>query len=307
MPSNALVETAITSLSPFIYWKMNESSGTTITQHGSSTASSISLSGTYTLANAELISGDAARFITFDTDGKGTATKGNFAVPLEQTSISFFMKINADFESAASAPYLFALSTTGDLASANFQTSVKFNVPSRRIATFIEQGAGNDVDTEYGLFFPGNFYDGGNVYHIVITRGPDTLSSNVLEKIYVNGVLKFVNRDVTYPTGGDNTSFFINTQSDNRAGLNVSLGHFAVWRSVLTHSEIFSISEAAGLNDSANTSKVLDSESSAYWNSYANIQENLKFNSQKTLQVSSDPLLDYGLINPEENVEIEDF
>ena len=55
MASNLETETVINALSPMVYWKMNETSGTTLAQSGSSTAAALTLSGTYTLANDELI------------------------------------------------------------------------------------------------------------------------------------------------------------------------------------------------------------------------------------------------------------
>jgi len=310
MPSNSLVETTINGLSPVIYWKMNETSGTTLAQSGSATTASISLSGNYTLADAELISGDPARFITFETDGKGTASKGNFVIPLEETTISFFIKINADFIEAASAPYVFSLAKSGESSLDNFQSSVKFNAPSsRKIATFYESGTGGDNEVEHGLIFPGNFYDGTKTYHIAVTKGPSEDSSVLKEKVYVNGILKFISNDTNatgtnYPNGGgDVTTFFINTQPDNRSGLNVSLGHFSIWRRVLTHDEVFSIAEAAGLNDFDSIEYPLDSASLAYWGSYQDIQDVIKINSLKNLLISLDPLVNSSVINPEESYE----
>jgi len=308
MPSNALVESTINGLSPEIYWKMNQTSGTTIPQNGTATTGAISLSGTYTLANDELIIGDAARFITFGTDGKGTASKGNFTVPTTTTSVSFLMKMKADFNDYTLAPYIYTLGAFGDASSnSNVQTSLRFTAPNERyISTLSESGTGIDSVNTYGVIYPGNFYSSNTVYHIAITRGPDEISGIVKEKIYVNGVLRFTGI-VDYPTDGSGvTTFYINTIWDDRPGFNISLGHFAIWDRVLLRSEIYSIAEAAGYN----TYQYLppgDDTSDTYWGTYESIQANLKQTVSKTLLIPLDPLVDRNIINPEEAYENVEF
>lgn len=308
MPSNALVESTINSLSPEIYWKMNQTSGTTIPQNGTATTGAISLSGTYTLADDELIIGDAARFITFGTDGKGTASRGNFSVPVEPMSTSFLMKIKADFSDYTSAPYIFNLGASGESSTVNVQASVRFTFPNRWISTLFERGTGVDKTADYGLIFPGNFYSSNTVYHIAITRGPDEITNILKERVYVNGTLRFTSYlDDGYPNGGSDVStFYINTIWDDRPGLNVSLGHLAIWDRMLTRSEVYSIAEAAGYN----TYQYLpprDTASNTYWGTYESIQANLKQSVSKTLLIPSDPLINRSIINPEEAYENVEF
>jgi hypothetical protein len=302
MPSNALVESTITGLSPEIYWKMNQTSGTTIAQNGTATTGAISLSGTYTLADDELIIGDAARFIAFGTDGKGTASKGNFTIPTTTTTVSFLMKMKADFNDYALAPYIYTLGGLGDAAAVNVQTSLRFTAPNQRyISTLYETSTGDDVVNDYGVIYPGNFYSSNTVYHIAVTRGPDEILSSVLrERVYVNGVLRFTSIISGYPTGGGSvTTFYINTIWDDRPGFNISLGHFAIWDRVLSKSEVYSIAEAAGYNQDQS----VDSTSDTYWGSYADIQSNLKPTISKNLLISTDPLINRDVLNPEEAYE----
>lgn len=308
MPSNALVESTINGLSPEIYWKMNQTSGTTIPQNGTATTGAISLSGTYTLADDELIIGDAARFITFGTDGKGTASKGNFTVPTTTTSVSFLMKMKADFSNYTDAPYIYTLGTSGEQSTQNVQTSLRFTVPERNISTLFERASGFDWIFDHGLIYPGNFYSSNTVYHIAITRGPDEISGIVKEKVYVNGALRFT-IEITngYPEGGSAISnFYINTIWDDRPGFNISLGHFAIWDRVISRSDIYSIAEAAGYN----TYQYLvpkDETSDGYWGTYESIQANLKQTVSKTLLIPLDPLVDRTIINPEEAYENVEF
>lgn len=307
MPSNALVESTINDLTPRIYWKMKETSGTTLAQSGAATTAAISLSGTYTLADDELVVGDSTKFITFGTSGKGTASRGNYSVPVTTTSVSFLMKIKADFSDYTSAPTIYMLGASGETEAVNVQQSLRFTFPGRLISTNAEYGAGVDLLNDYGVIFPGNFYSSNTVYHIAVTRGADAISGKLVERMYVNGHYKFSSLLDSYPTGGTSAStFYINTIWDNRAGLNVTLGHLAIWNRALTRSEVYSIAEAAGYN----TYQYLppqDSNSNQYWGDYETIQNTLKKSTSKSLLISSDPLINRSIINPEEAYESVEF
>ena len=303
MASNLETETVINALSPMVYWKMNETSGTTLAQSGSSTAAALTLYGTYTLANDELIAGDAARFIRFGTDGWGFGTKGDIATPVQETSVSFLMKINADFLGYDVAPYVFTLGTTGETSATNVQTSMRFLNTNRAISTFYETGSGGDREQNYGLIDPNNFYSSNTVYHIAITRGPDELiPTTIKEKIYVNGIFKAIG-ERGYPSGGGSAKFYVNTIWDNRVGFDISLGHFAIWDRALTREEVYSISEASGYNTYASTLAEPDPTNNTYWGTYNTIQSNLKQDVTKLLSIPLDPLVDQTIINPEDSYE----
>lgn len=279
MASSTELATAIDALSPIAYWKFNETSGTSSTRLGSSTAGNMALSGSYTIGSRELIIGDADRFVTL-TGGYARATLGDIATPLVGScSVSFLI----DFISVSSGDsYLFTVGGSGETLATNHIFNLILTSSTYALSINHETGAGVNSDCQFNqpLLYPSG--TGGKCL-ITVTRD-NTLN---IYKLYVNGIFRAVSSFTNDPSGG--TSSTINIGVDPGTTLtppSFAVGHFCFFDKVLTAAEIAGLGTASGYLDTVQQPTVANT-------SYINVVPD------KRLQISSDPLVDPTLNSPE--------
>jgi hypothetical protein len=239
MSSSALYQ-KIQELSPQVYWVMNESSGDAI-QQGSSTAGNLVLSGGFQRSDVELIPNDTTKFITL-SGGKGTASRGNIALPLRSFSISMIVKLSSTSINTFSS--FFSLMGSGETEVTNAQFLFRFiNYPVVEVLS--EYSSGDDIRSEIGnMLYP--LYDSLQTSPKLITIVKDSEARTITS--YVNGYLRSAISYSLEPTGGTSSSFFVGGTSAviPAETLPMTVGHVAFFQRALTRQEVTEIAKSAG-------------------------------------------------------------
>lgn len=305
MASNAELTAYINSLSPVCYWRMDEASGTTFAQTGSSTAGAMTATGTVTAANAELIPGDSARFATFSSGGYTSASRGNVTVPFTDVSISYLIRF---YPPNASANNIFALTLMGSgdaSATTNAQTYQYFTPTTGYFNEIMEYGTGVNelVTTQQPLdlrFFVANT---DNTFLVTTVR------NSVAKQLstYINGKLFDQQTYANNPTGGTAAgvvfSLSNNTAVGIQAGVNPSsIGHVCMFNRLLTAQEVVDMSQAAGHYDAAANQVRFISSSDSVGPSNALLDPDV----EKVLFTAVDPLIDISVAFPQDAYTVEE-
>ena len=299
MASNTTLYNAVIALNPAVYWVLNESSGNPI-QQGSSTVSNLTLSGSYTHANTELITGDSTKFLSF-TAGKGTATRGNLTLPFGSFSATFLIKVPA--VPTQQFATIFSVGGEGDTQATNYQIIYRFNTyPAMNI--FWEYDAGSDTSLSPDTVLYRNLYDGTQFQTKHVTLVKDSTIKSVY--IYINGYLRETLTYVNEPTGGTSSSFFLGGSATTipDATLTMTMGHFAFFQRVLTLQEIVGLAKASGvLPESFVTTQtefqVLNQLATEHA-TLASTKSILEYPASKLLTIALDPLIDPNLLQGSE-------
>lgn len=300
MASNTTLYNAVIALNPNVYWVLNESSGSPI-QQGSSTVSNLALSGSYTYASAELIPGDTTKFLSL-TGGKGTATRGNLALPFGSFSATFLIKVPA--VPTQEFACIFAVGDIGETLASNFQIIYRFNTYPR-MNIFWEYGSGgSDMGLTPETVLYRDVYNGTQFQTKHVTLVKDSVTKNVY--IYINGYLR---EKLTYEnesSGGTSSSFFIGgtTATIPDSTLTMSMGHFAFFQRVLTTQEIVGLAKTSGFMPESYVEKqtefqVLNQLATDY-STLTSIKSILEYPASKLLTVALDPLIDPSLLQGSE-------
>lgn len=293
MASHAELTSYINSLLPIVYWRMDESTGTSFAQTGTSTAGSMSGAGATTAGNATLIPNDTTLFATFGPTGYASASRGNVAVPFGDVTISYLIRFYPPLSSAN----IFALSLMGlgDSASTTNAQTYQYFTPSN--ATFneiMEYGTGanelvtsvNPLDLRFSLVGADNTF--------MVTTVRNSVSKQL--STYVNGRLFDQQTYANNPTGGTAAgvvfSLSNNTVVGIQAGNNTTtLGHVCMFNRLLTEQEVVGLAQAAGRYDVG----AGDFRFASYADPIA-----ADPNCVKTLLCAIDPLIDISVAFPDE-------
>lgn len=291
MASSAELTAAINALSPLAYWTCTETSGTTLAQTGSSTASAMTMSGSYTLGSKELIVGDASRY-PFATQALGTATRGNLTAPLTTCTLTFLLELTTVTGAIGVNPVMFYWGNTGETEATNAQLSFYLNDLDFSVFSFTESGAGvNDVPTfpdTMGTKYP--IQREFRKYHIALTRDATSKVTN----LFVDGVFRSSTAITNNVTGGTSTVLNIfNEVVNTRASTPMALGHVAIFGSVLTNQQIYDLAVASGYAPAEyrGYSWTVDTPDTEL--------TNVSPGTIKEISAVIDPMVDYTIIHPE--------
>jgi hypothetical protein len=310
--SNSSLESAISALSPTLWYKCTETSGTTLTNSGSATGCNLTLAGSYTLNDRALITGDLQKFLhlnsgTSTTGGRATSSGiGNFAAPITgDWTISFLI----EFISAMNTNdfWMFSHGSTGETTATNYQFAIVFNYPSPIIYSFWEYGSGTNVTSTFANVLNGGLLGGyavysatsSNKFHITVVKNSadDTL------KYYINGFFK---ESISYgsnePAGGTSNSLRLGTATGSEAITNSTIGQLFYVSSVLSPSQILNLAYQAGFasSNTLETTPSISSEDITKYGSYSDIVSNLDdTKGSKRLSIEIDPSIDPTIINPD--------
>ena len=295
MATNTGLTSAITALSPVAYWKLSETSGTTVAQSGSSTAGALTLTGTYTLANRELIVGDTTRFLQLNGGYASTTNRGNItSYLLGQNTFSCLIELISPIGTSFSAdPAIFAYQDTGDTGPANAALSYLFSNVDGRLKYFHEYGtAGSNVtdvfDCTLGYTYP--TLTSTFKCHLTVTRSSDTYT------VWVNGRARDSLTFATGPQDASGANLYIGTTPALTASPNMALGHMCIFNRVLTASEIWDLAVASGYVVGTIPASTIVYNNRGYDELPTSFIAPV---ANKQLNISTDPLIDLFVLKPE--------
>ena len=296
MATDTELTSAITALSPVAYWKLSETSGTTLAQSGSSTAGALTLAGTYLLSAEALIPGDTTKFLTLHGGYASTSNRGNITpYLLNQNTFSCLIELvrpiatSVDYGELTLDPQLFSYSGTGETESVNVALAYFFSITDSSFAYVHEYGTGVNVQNAFNCTL-GTYPVIGTEFkcHLIITRSSSEYT------VWVNGEKRAVSRFSTAPTGATSSNIYLGTASDLRASPFMSLGHMCIFDKVLTDSEIWDLTVVSGYATGDKPSSMLT----------PNRGNELPISfvapvANKQLSISTDPLIDLFVLRPE--------
>ena len=294
MATNTGLTTAITALSPVAYWKLTETSGTTVAQSGSSTAAALTLAGTYTLANRELISGDTTKFLELNGGYASTSSRGNItSYLLGQNTFSCLIELIAPVAQGFSAsPTIFAYQDTGDTGPANAAINYYLSMVDGLLNYFHEYGTGSNQTDSFNCTLGNTYPTSTSTFkcHLIVTRSSNTYT------VWVNGRKRATSTFTTAPTDASGSNLYIGTTADLRTSAHMTLGHMCIFNRVLTDSEIWDLNIASGY-----ASGTMPVNTVTYDNrGYDELPTSFIYPvANKELSISTDPLIDLFVLRPE--------
>ena len=267
--SNSSLESAISALSPKLWYKCTETTGTTITNYGSATGCNLTLAGSYTLNDRELITGDVQKFLhlnsgTHTTGGRAVSSGiGNLATP---HSGDWTISLLLEFVSAMNTTDFWVLShgSVGETTATNHQFSVSFNTPNAIPYSFWEYGSGGANETSTfskalngGLLGGYAAFSATSTNKFIVTIVKDSVE--MLLSYYVNGFFKETISYANEPTGGTSNLIRIGTTQNSAEYVsNSTVGHIFYVDSKLAYSDILNLAYEAGYVTSTSISVAID-------------------------------------------------
>lgn len=308
MANNASLFSTISSLSPTLYYKCDETSGATVVDYGTSKAN-LTLSGVYTLAANALISGDTTKFINFTSNNtvSGGKAQGNlsfFPIPVNYDyTLTCIVKLYPNTSSYNT--HIFSIGTTGGNANANIQLDLYYR-SANTTTVFVENHQNGAKVSNTSLFTNRDEVNRINFVVLKNSSSTNTLSlyvfnaNNILvNQMYTIGGFNPSTNTVTYisqATGGANATINIGQTGDNTATNSFDVGHLAFFNRQLTNTEIYNIGANAGFTN-IQTNLGIDSNSNTY---SANISSYFTANTtNKTITIHTDYFQDPTSIRPE--------
>lgn len=299
MASNTTLYDAILALNPDVYWVLNESSGSPI-QQGSSTAANLTLSGSYTHANGELIPGDTTKFLSL-TGGKGSAARGNLVVPATTLSVTFLAKITSTPVTSAT---FFAIGATGETLATNYPIIYQFSTYPQ-VGFLWETGAGDNVNAPSDVRLNTGLYSDGGEFpalHVTFVKNSSTKTITT----YINGICREILAYTTEPAGGTSTGLFLGGSAATIPAETVQfdVGHFAYFQRALSREEVVGLAKASGFmpEDFAADQtefEVLDQLATEHA-TLTSTKSLLEYPANKLLTIALDPLIDPSLLQGSE-------
>lgn len=271
---------------------MDESSGTTFAQSGSSTAAAFTSVGSVVPSNAELIPGDSTKFATFNAGSYATAAKGNVVLPFTTLTTACIVKWQPPLSASMR---LLSFGGNGETEAVNYMIHDEL-LSDTSMHDLFESGAGTntDIPTSKTLDPRYNSPVTSVPLFLVVSRNNTTKKT----RFYVNGKLF---EEVSYsgaPSGGTSSIFVL---SQNTAwGIAASpqpftFGHVSYFDRVLSDEEVFGMASSAGLADAGINEVRFDAEYTT-----APTQTILNRDVNKILLTAVDPLIDISVAFPDD-------
>jgi hypothetical protein len=293
MSSQAL-KTSILALSPLVYWPLDETSGSSFAQLGTSTVGPMVASGTFTPGGQQLIPNDNTNFLQFGSGSSAIASRGNISGALETLSVSYIIKFNNPISSTLLYPIAFGAS--GETLATNFLIQHIFNPSSSNFSYLWEYSGGTNEQVDFpamlDLRYINNLLIDTTTWLITTVR--DSVAKTV--SLYINGRLITTNAYTNNPAGGTSTAavFSLGNYSVFGMASNTNLftmGHVCLFNRVLTTNEVQNLATTSGLADPL-TGPVFDVVNNT----------DILVNPEvlKVLYCAIDPLIDISVAFPED-------
>lgn len=266
--SNSSLESAISALSPKLWYKCTETTGTTITNYGSATGCNLTLAGSYVLNDRALIAGDVQKFLHLNSGSSTTGGRalssgiGNLGTPLSgDWTISFLLEFVSTMNT--SDFWMFSNGSSGESTATNYQFATVFNTPTALQYMFWEFGTGGtNVTTTNTKVLNGGLLGGYNVFSTTSTnKFIVTIVKDSVEMVlnyYVNGFFKETISYSAEPTGGTSNSIRLGTATNNETITNTAVGHICYIDSKLAYIDILNLAYQAGYVASTSISVAID-------------------------------------------------
>lgn len=246
----------------------------------------------YILANRELITGDTTKFLELNgarasKTGSATMTAGFVGDITFSCLLELVETIDPQM---AQSPIIFTYQATGDTAPANALLNLYFNINNSNSLTFFhEYGTGSNEGQSFSATLTGT-YPVSQTFksHIIITRD----SSKYI--LWVNGHKRARLDFANPPSGGGSSDLYLGTTYDHRPSAHMTIGHMCAFNRVLTDDEIWSLFVASGY--ATGTQTVLEYTANS---SVELTRDYVTPTSNKNLSISTDPLVDLFVLNPE--------
>src|SRR5690606_13901442 len=218
---------------PRAYYKMDETSGTTIVD-SSGNGYDIAVPGSgYELAAGRLIPGDSTKFARCTVDLPALTSLGLSPPMNYDYTICFVLQRCGDSLTYESAFRLFRWAGSGESGAANFQLEIPRVAESAvRITALWEYSAGTDSLINFAAFYP---FDEPCIVHVRKNSTTKKLS------IFINGQFWREGSYTNEPTGGTDPSMAMFIGTANGYG-----GHWAFFDTALTEARIAAHATAAG-------------------------------------------------------------
>lgn len=230
------LDTEIMADTPHNYWKLNETSGSTATDYGSSNTP-MTYTGT-TLAYAAIVPSSSEKFpLFFSTTAKAaTANQLGFTVPI--IGDLTMEGIVVPYLDGTNPTHIISMSIVGESIATNFQFALYATVTGD-VTTFWEQGAGVNVAPNVTS---GIKLVSGKPHHVVCVKNSVSKQINW----WVNGIRGQPASYAFEPSGGTTTLGSIGYNSNDNQSSAIR-AHIALYDKQLTEARIIAHAKAAGL------------------------------------------------------------
>lgn len=228
-PTQATLSAAILARSPKVYYKCNETSGSTIAD-SSGNGMDLTLTGTNIIGFGELVDGGNSLF----SRSAGGATRGDAAgITLPVNYDWSYVGIVCMENTASGAAFVaMSLGSTGETSASNYQIQIviAYTTGQMRINMFWERGAGTDVSTG------GSLVPGGRPFMLGIRK----ISATKELDFFIDGKHVYNTTYTNEPDGGSSANLFIATGDTG-----VTSNH-ALFVTALSNSDFKAIAQAGG-------------------------------------------------------------
>jgi hypothetical protein len=235
-----------------VYWPLDETSGSSFAQLGSSTVGPMIASGTFTPAGQQLIPNDNTSFLQFGSGSSANATRGNISGALETLSISYIIKFNNPISSTLLYPIAFG--AVGETLATNFLLQHIFNPSSSNFTYLWEYSGGTNEQVDISSILDLRYLNSSliDTTSWQITTVRDSATKTIL--LYINGRLISTNTYTNNPAGGTSAAavFSLGNYSVFSMASNTNLftmGHVCLFNRVLTTNEVQNLATSSGLAD----------------------------------------------------------
>ena len=231
----ASLDTEILTDSPYGYWKLNETSGTTATDFGSG-AQNMTYAGAYTLAYSTAVPTSTDKYILMTGTANASVTNQlGLAVPVAGDWT--IEGIVVPYLDGTNQTGILTMAGQGETLATNFQFQV-YLLATGEAAIFWEYGAGTNLQTNSGYVATS-----GQPLHVVSVKN----STAKTITFYFNGVKGLVKTYATEPAGGTSVSTYIGPDSTNTTNSPAIRSHIAYYTTQLSEARIQAHTKAAGL------------------------------------------------------------
>ena len=226
--------TEILSDSPYGYWKMNETSGSTAVDYGSG-ANNLTYSGTYSLAYNTVLPTSSEKFVLFNST-TANANKAGSILTVPVTNNWTVEGIVVPYLDDSNIVSLLAIAGTGETLATNFQLQLFLNAAGEA-SVFWEYSGGTNVSLQSGYIARS-----GVPLHIAAVK--DSTAKTI--DFYFNGIRGITQTYTTEPAGGTTVNTYIGADGTNTGAPSLR-AHIAYYNTKLTEDRIQTRVKAAGL------------------------------------------------------------
>lgn len=234
---NAALAAEILRDSPLAYWKLDETSGTTLAD-SSGNGFNLTASG-LVLADTQLL-GDSSRYPYFNSVTSRASRAGTLGLSTPVNGdMSYECVVMLPSRVGGNGRRLFGFATSGETEATNYQFQPSLSATTATMGDFWEYGAGTNQSV--------------NGRHRVLPCRPTHLAyvrdvTNGEYRFYVNGELDATATWGNLPTGGGSCATYLGYTTSNSDLM--WMGHCAIWNSVLAAERIKAHFRATGLMSS---------------------------------------------------------